>query len=213
MKFVSRFCLIFAVVLFARSSADAHPHAWIDLETTAIFDVQGQFAGLAQTWLFGDFYSGYVLADIGSDDRDVIVEGLRDVARRNILSLQEFNYFTVIEADGQEQAIETVEVFETGVINGRIYLTFETRLTEPVDARAQLIRHAVYDPTYYIEVLYKEGVRPALPTTGAPICSVSLETPTPTFDELAYAASVDQDENNSPTLGKVFAEWTTLRCE
>lgn len=213
LKRIASAVIVFAAVFLFRMPVGAHPHAWIDLETTAVFDEQGRFAGLDQIWLFGDFYSGYVLADIGSDDRDVIIDGLREVASRNLANLQEFDYFTVVEADGQAQSIAPVETFETGVIQGRIYLKFTTRLEAPVDAASSLVRHAVYDPSYYIEVLYVEGSAPRLPSQGAPICSVSVEKPNPTFDDLAYASSLDRTETSSDGLGKVFAEWTTLTCE
>lgn len=203
----------FFIVFGFRVPVDAHPHAWIDLDTTAIFDDQGRFAGLEQTWLFGDFYSGYVLADIGSDDREVIIESLREVARQNLINLREYDYFTVFKVDDLTKSIVDAETFETGVIEGRIYLKFTTLLDEPVDPRAVSVRYAVYDPTYYIEILYAEGARPKLPATGAPVCSVTVDRPEPTFDDLAYASSLDKTQTASVGLGDVFAEWATLTCD
>lgn len=192
--------------------AMAHPHAWIDIESTAIIDETGRLTGLEQYWLFGDFYSSYVLADIGSDDRDVIIANLREVARQNIVNLREYDYFTVIEGDGERRAIQDVETFETGVVEGRIYLKFTTRLEEPVDPMSAAVRYAVYDPTYYIEVLYAEDATPQIRTPADVECDLAVEKPSPTFDELAFAASLDKTESGGDGLGKVFAEWVDLTC-
>ena len=202
-----------AIVFHPRIPVEAHPHAWIDLETTALFDESGKFTGLEQTWLFGDFYSGYVLADIGSDDREVIIKGLREVGSSNLRNLREYDYFTRIETAGKAQSISDVDNFETGVINGRVYLKFTTSLREAVDPQKAVVRYATYDPSYYIEILYTEESFPRLQATGAPVCSIDLERPSPTFDQLAYAASLDQTDTASDGLGKLFAEWTTIACD
>ena len=44
--------------------AVAHPHAWIDLRSKILFDDDGRMTGLELEWLFGDFYSAYVLQDV-----------------------------------------------------------------------------------------------------------------------------------------------------
>ncbi|MEQ8666369.1 MAG: DUF1007 family protein [Rhodospirillales bacterium] len=199
-------------VMTAMPRALAHPHAWIDLESTAILNDDGHLIALQQYWLFGDFYSSYVLADIGSDDRDAIIDSLREVARQNLVSLRDYDYFTVIKSDGQRKDIVDVEIFETGVVEGRIYLKFTTALAEPLDPATAVVRYAVYDPTYYIEILYAEGVAPRFQAPGAVVCELGVNKPSPTFDELAFAASLDRTENGGDGLGEVFAEWVEMTC-
>ena len=203
--------LVIAAMLAPR--AYAHPHAWIDLQTTAVLDSEGRLSSLEQYWLFGDFYSSYVLADIGSEDREVIIANLREVARQNIQALREHDYFTVIKAGGQSQQIRDVETFETGVIEGRIYLKFTTTLVEPVDVTSVPVRYGVYDPSYYIEVLYAEGSEPELKDSSGRDCIATLDQPSPTFEELAYAASLDKTESGGNGLGQAFAEWVDLTCQ
>lgn len=216
MNWIRRQLLFFGVVLlgigqFWPSSADAHPHAWIDLNSTVVLNDAGHVVAIEQYWLFGDYYSAYLVSEIDSSGGDM-VEGLRETARGNLIELRSYDYFTRLLADGRQVSFDDVGTFETGIIEGRVYLKFTLSLSEPVDPRQQAVSYAVYDPTYYVEVLHAEGVMPSV-QGDAGNCNVALTRPEPTFAELAYAASLDQDESGGDGLGAAFAEWVSLSCQ
>jgi len=210
-----RFLIVIAAVvaLFSQpDTADAHPHAWVDLRTTLVMDDSHRVVAIEQDWLFGDFYSGYVLADIQSSGDDM-VDALRETARQNLVNLREYDYFTRVLADGETQVLKDVKTFETGVLSGRIYMRFTVELAEPVDPRAHAVRYSVYDPTYYIEILYAEGAKPEIGGVLEEGCRTSVETPDPSFEDFAYASSLDQSQQAADGLGAVFAEWVDLACD
>jgi len=186
----------------------AHPHAWLDLQSTLVFGDDGKATALQMEWLFGDFYSSYVLEDITATGED-LVEGLRETARGNLIELEAYDYFVDFQVDGERVDLARVEQFETGVLDGRVYLRFTVSLTQPVDPVARSIRYAVYDPTYYIEVLYAEG---AEAKTVGRNCDATIVAANPTFEEAAFAASLGQEESGGNGLGVVFAEWVELTC-
>lgn len=193
------------------SSADAHPHAWIDLDSAVVFNDAGQMVAIEQYWLFGDFYSAYLVSDI-TDSGDDLIEGLRETARGNLIELRGYDYFTRVLVDGERASFDDVGQFETGIIEGRVYLKFTLSLSTPIDPRGQAVKYAVYDPTYYVEVLHAEGAEPKV-RGSANNCALALTRPEPTFEELAYAASLDQDESGGDGLGAAFAEWVSLTCQ
>ncbi len=191
--------------------AGAHPHAWIDLKSTLILNDAGEVVALNQHWLFGDFYSSFVISDIQSAGLD-IREGLMETARNNLLELEGYDYFTKMTSDGEALAFQPVSTFETGALNGRIYLDFTVTLTQPVDPLSSTVRYAVFDPTYYIEILYAEGAKPEIEGAEKLGCAIDLTTPEPTFEQLAFAASLDQTQSVGDGLGEVFAQWATVNC-
>lgn len=204
---------LFAVTLLIKADPGpkAHPHAWIDLNSTLVLSETGQVTALRHQWLFGDFYSSYVISDLVAANTDIL-DGLRATARENLLSLAEYNYFTKLVIDGKPSAFNPVQTFETGVINDRIYLNFTVEISESADPATQVIRYAVFDPTYYIEILHAEGTQPEIDNASDLDCRTDLITPEPTFEELAYAASLDATQSGGDGLGEQFAEWVTLQC-
>ena len=208
------FCtVIVGLFLLFQQKAETHPHAWIDLESKAVIDAEGNLVAVEQTWLFGPFYSGFILADIDTTDSVAVTRDLREIARQNLTSLREYDYFTVVQADGRDQVISDVETFETGVIDGRIYLKIEARLASPVPLQNSAVRYAIYDPTYYVEILHTQGSEPAVQTASDNRCAATLTTPAPTFEQLAYAASLDKTEKATTGLGSSFAEWVDISCQ
>ncbi len=210
---LSRFLIVAASVVAALAKplpATAHPHAWIDLRSTAVVDADGRMVAIEQHWLFGDFYSAYILEDIKASGTEVI-QGLRDTARANLIELAAYDYFTKVRHGAEAIDFANVETFETGVINGRVYLAFRLDFLSPLDLAEHSASYAVYDPTYYIEVLHAEGIKPDV-RQQANACRASLTEPDPTYEQIVFASSLDQDESGGNGLGEVFAEWVTVEC-
>lgn len=90
-----------AAVLAAGQRADAHPHVWVSVETTVLYE-NGSFTGVKQRWLFDEFYS--VQATEGLDaNRDGKFDRaeLAGLAKVNMQGLKEFDYFTFPMLGGQ----------------------------------------------------------------------------------------------------------------
>ena len=192
--------------------AGAHPHGWIDVQSTVVFDGEGRVTALRLDWLFDDVYSVFVLEEVVTDGRPPD-EVLEEIARQDLQNLSEYGYFTDLRVDGDRVETGVVEQFEIGMRGYRLWLQFTVPLSDPVDPRIQEVVFGIYDPTYFLEVLHVEETPVILAGAGTEGCGSRLEEPNPTFEAISLAASVDQTESASDTLGELFAEWVTVRCE
>ncbi len=195
--------------------AHAHPHAWVDLKSAPLFDDQGRLTGLRLHWLFGDFYSAFVLSEIPkNDDGTPREDSLLLLTTGNLENLKEFDYFTKIQVDNQFVKIQPVTKFTSGVQGNRLWMEFDILLGEPVEPAGKAISYAVNDPTYYIEILH-HNKEPAISMAHAPEgkCVAELVPPNPPEDMSLFASSMDKGDNPDFSLGDYFAEWVHITCE
>jgi ABC-type uncharacterized transport system substrate-binding protein len=203
--------LALALPLLAPAAATAHPHSWIDLESRLIFDDQGRLEAVELGWLFDEFYTAFIAEEFVTAGIEPSAF-LEQVAAENLANLREYDYFTTLEQAGERLELADVRRFETTIEGERLWLAFEVPLATPVDPAAGAISFAVYDPTYYIEVLYKEGASPVLDGIDADDCSVFVMPPTPAPEMVAMAFALDASQTGEDGLGRHFAEIATIEC-
>ncbi|MEZ5931269.1 MAG: DUF1007 family protein [Alphaproteobacteria bacterium] len=191
--------------------AEAHPHAWIDLESKVLLDDEGRMRALEEVWLFDDYYTVMVADELAQNDQPT-AEYLETIAKRNLANLRDYDYFTVVHFDGKKLPIGDVTRHDTRLVDGRLRMHFEVPLLEPVDPRAGELILSIYDPTYWIEMLYIEGGGVTFSGQGAEACSATVRQPNPTLDQVSLAASLDQTQTDSDGLGALFAETVLVRC-
>jgi len=204
------FCL-----LILASRPQAHPHSWIDLETTLLFNDQGQVTGLWQGWLFDDFYSAFTLDGMKPDENGKYDQkALRKLAATNLKNLSEYSYFTFIEADGKTQPLQEVSAYKTYIQGNRLWMEFSVMLEKPLNPRDIKLEYAVYDPTYYVEILHAvQGDPIQLTGTGAMGCGYRLKKPKPPEEMSLMAAALDQNETAGDGIGVYFAEHVEISCQ
>ena len=191
--------------------ARAHPHVWIDLKSQFEFDGDGRITGLQIDWTFDEFYTAYVIADAGGPEA-MDQETLTGIGRRNLANLRDYDYFTEFRADGAIQPLSRPETFDMGLQDGKLWLRFSVPLETPLSPADHRISYAVYDPSYYVEILHVEGGY-SLPAEGGPEgCRTVLEAPNPTTEALSLAESLDLMDSAPDSFGELFAERVRLEC-
>jgi ABC-type uncharacterized transport system substrate-binding protein len=200
-----------AGLLLAPDIALAHPHAWIDLRSRLVLDDEGRVRALELDWLFDDFYTAFIADEFVKAGRPSS-EFLAGIAAQNLANLAEYNYFTDVRLDGERLPVGEVTQYETGLRDNRLWLRFEVPLAQPVDPRGGRLTFAVYDPTYYIEVLHLEGESIAFIGPGAEKCSADIIPPNPSFESVALASALDRGESAGDGLGELFAETVVVSC-
>lgn len=192
-------------------AARAHPHSWIDLSVAVRFDDAGRISGLSQTWLFDEVYTAYII-DSFVKERGFPKSGagLKPIAERIMGNLRDYSYFTHATADGAAAEIAEVRDADATMRGRRFELRFTVAFRTPAPATA--FTYAVYDPTYYIEMLHAEGGEPVRLEGAPPGCAVRFAKPTPSLEAITLAASLDQTQTASDTLGELFAEKVTVAC-
>jgi ABC-type uncharacterized transport system substrate-binding protein len=198
-------------LLLPATAAKAHPHAWIDLDTKLIFDDAGNLEAVELHWLFDEFYTAFIAEEFTTAGLAPSAF-LEEVAAENLANLEAYDYFTDLRQDGTRLALGEVRRFATGLEGERLWLEFEVALAEPADPTAGRIDLAVYDPTYYIEVLYHPGHSPTLEGIDAATCTTFVMPPTPTPEQIAQAFALDMTQTGEDGLGRFFAEIAQIDC-
>ena len=149
-----RLCLrFFLTVVFMAvftGSAAAHPHVWVTARAHVIFNAKGEIEAIHQAWTFDEMYSAFVTEGQGKEGQLLTKDELAPLAKTNIESLAEFDYFTYAKA--AKQNIEFAAPVDYSLEQGedkRVVLRFTLPLKTPASA-AKAFSFQVYDPTYFV---------------------------------------------------------------
>ncbi|BAU58330.1 putative exported protein [Halorhodospira halochloris] len=195
------------------STTSAHPHSWIDLRVIVKFNENGEITALEQRWLMDPFASALWLDGMDRDMPEAAREEKLDQAAAEALErVSRHDYFTKVKHGDEEipHAKARNPKLESDQ-RQRLQLQFELVLEEPVDPGKAPLRYAVYDPTYYIEILHAESDSIRLQGGGLH-CDLHIDSPSPDPQKVAYAASLGVDVQPDRDLGQHFAEWAEISC-
>jgi len=210
-----RVLFFLAPLVFAFSStAEAHPHAWIDYRVKVVFGKSGQIIALKEHWLFDTYYTEFALHDFDANKNKKLDHGeLLLLAKDNIANLKDFDYFTSVQKDGREMAFSKVTGIDSSMEKDRIGLDFTVWLESPLDVKTSKVDYRIYDPTYYTSMLHeKEGTAITLEGDGAKGCSFKLFTPKPDIMKIQFAANLGKNTKAPDQLGAFFAQKVFLSC-
>ena len=202
------------VVLAPSRDAVAHPHAWIDVAVVVQFDDQGRVHALTQTWLFDEFYTAFALEALGKAPTDTLTaEDFAPLLEATLGELRAFDYFTTIRQGPVGITPEDATDPEGAMQDGRWRMRFTVALPEPVAPGPDGLAYAIYDPSYFVEMLHVPDGEPVR-LAGAPDgCKTRKIRPEPDFEALALAAAADAQRPDGETqLGALFAEQVFIQC-
>jgi ABC-type uncharacterized transport system substrate-binding protein len=157
--------------------AAAHPHVWITVETTLMYD-KGAFSGLRHKWTFDQYYTAMAIEGLDKNkDGKYDREELAELAKVNIDGLKEFAYFTTASVAGREIKFEAPSDYWLEHRDGVLSLNFTLPFTEPVSTDAKGLTFAVQDPTFFIAFDLAK-VDPAKLGPGTPAaCKIKVGSP------------------------------------
>ena len=192
-------------------SARAHPHAWIDLRSTVHLNGDGQIVGIEQEWLFDNFYTLFV---IESANRNAVDQkkALTHLAETNLKNLRAYDYYTEVRVGGKKVTFNTVTEFDSELRGDKLWMRFLVPLSEPVDASASQVSYAVYDPTYYVEILHLKDDVVAFRGSSKHRCGGRILAPNPTMEAVTLAQALDRQAPPDSSLGRMFAEQVDISC-
>ncbi len=149
-RFCSRLFLtaVFAAVL--TGTASAHPHVWVTARAQVIFDAKGEIEAIRNAWTFDEMYSAFVTQGQGKDGQLLTKEELAPLAKTNVESLAEFDYFTYAKAANQKIEFEAPVDYSLEQREDKlVVLRFTLPLKTPASA-TKAFSFQVYDPTYFV---------------------------------------------------------------
>ena len=204
---------------FARHPVLAHPHVWIDMTTKVLFDKDGRVRGLGIHWVFDPFYSLLLSLRVKELAKTEGKVAHATFVKNMVSRIKRHGYFTEATAnkkrlDFASHANTSAGQIKDGKEKGRFWVRFDLKLKEAVDPKSKTFTYAVYDPTYYIEILHRER-KPAYTLVGIAkdVCHAFLIKPKPDAGAQMLAASLDRTESAGDALGQLFAEKVTLQCK
>jgi ABC-type uncharacterized transport system substrate-binding protein len=78
--------------------AHAHPHVWVTMHTDLVYAPDGSITGIRHAWSFDDMFSTFATQGLDSKEKGKFTrEELAPLAKVNVESLKEFDYFTYAE--------------------------------------------------------------------------------------------------------------------
>ena len=208
--------LILPGLMFAAAAAQAHPHAWIDLQVTLERDADGRITHMRHQWRFDPTYGQYLYDDAQQHQPGASAEQrLQGLAREIHANLAEYEWYSHVEAGEDPVAVKPAGPASMAREDDLLFLRFRLALEQPVDAAATPLHYQVYDPTYFIEILHEEaGGTRILAADGliAADCHAERTRPRPDPAMVARAMALDYGASAEYDLGKHFAERITVRC-
>ncbi|EAR08819.1 DUF1007 family protein [Reinekea blandensis] len=206
--------LLLMVCCLWPTTALLHPHSWINLTTDFVIDDQEQLAQVRQRWIFDEFYSAMMLADL---DREYPTRELALLAHGNdmIASLSQHGFFSHLVLAQNQHALPSPAEHQLSVVTTQeadmlvLEMVFDLSSTPlPVSE----LSWQVYDPTYYVSMRHDDVERIRIHNRSSLECMPNLIEPNPTEEQMNYASSLDQTQKDTDGLGRLFAQKVIVQC-
>jgi ABC-type uncharacterized transport system substrate-binding protein len=201
----------FFLTLSSATSALGHPHMWVDLQSRVVLNIDDGSVAIQQVWLFDDFFSTSVIEDSSLYPGGTNA-GIQKEIERITEALKPYNYYTEIEMGGKKLSSTLVGDVSWEVVDNRIKMSFTVAPNESSVSDVQVWSYAIFDPTYYIEMLHAEGSSITIDGNFAQKCNAWIEQPNPSADAVALSQSTILDNNADDTVGRFFAETVHVSC-
>jgi ABC-type uncharacterized transport system substrate-binding protein len=195
------------------AAARAHPHVWVAVRSDVVFGADGRILGLRNAWEFDEMYSAFAVQGLGKGGKAPTREELAPLAKTNVESLAEFDYFTYAKQGGAKVAFKAPEdVYLESSDKKIVTLHFFLPLETPVAAKKPF-SFQIYDPTYFVAFAFekKDPVKLAAAPSG---CSVSLMEPAPLVatDNQKLSEAFFQNMSPGADFGMKLATRAIVAC-
>jgi ABC-type uncharacterized transport system substrate-binding protein len=193
-------------------SASAHPHVWVTMHSEVQYGVDGRMSGIRHSWAFDDMFSTYALQGIAHARKGKYTRAELDpLAKLNVTSLKEYDFFTYAKADGHKAVFADPVDYWLDYADSVLTLHFTLPLKTPTAAKTMLIE--VYDPTIFIDFEFAKDT-PVTLSGAPPQCRLSVGLPhQPTAAEQLRLSQLDAKPlDPSDTYGEMFANKIQVHC-
>ena len=159
--------------------AASHPHVWVTTKAELVFSSEGRITEVRHAWTFDKGFSAYTVQGRDTNkDGTFTPEELQEVAKDNMASLPEFEFYTQLKVNGTKQKFDPPRGYGMMFSNDEATLTFALPL-KAAPPTSKILALEVYDPTFFVAFSMAEGSE-ALKLTGAPKgCAVTITRPKP----------------------------------
>ena len=207
-----RVLLIALAGLVVAQPARAHPHVWVTMHTELIYAPDGSITGVRHHWAFDDMFSAFATQGLESKEKGKFTrEELAPLAKVNVESLKEYDYFTYATADGKKTPLSDPEPgYWLDYANSVLTLNFTLPFKTPVKAKE--LKVEVYDPTIFVD--FEWAKKEPVHLIGAPHCKADVVLPREmTYAEGKALSAIPADQTNTTMAwGAMFANKILVHC-
>ena len=192
--------------------ACAHPHVWITMHTELIYGSDGRITAVRHTWSFDDMFSAFMTQGLQSRQKGVFTrEELAPLAKSNLESFREFDYFTYATADGKKVPFEG-PLSEYWLDYADTILTIHFTLPLAIPMKASELKIEVYDPTIFIN--FEFAKESPVKFVGTPECNLDIERPREmtSMERMALSQIAADVTNTTMAWGAQFANKIVIHC-
>jgi len=207
-----RILLALAAVLIA-APARAHPHIWVTMHSELVYAPDGSVTGIRQHWAFDDMFSAFAIQGLEAKDTGAFSRAeLAPLAKTNVESLKEYDYFTFATADGNKAPFgdplpDYFADYKDSVVTLHFTLPFKT----PV--KAKLLKIDIYDATIFVDFSFAKD-KPVSLVGTPPACKLDVVPPREmTWAEGKALSDIPADQPNTlMAWGAQFANKILVNC-
>lgn len=203
---------LLGILLAISTSAIAHPHAFIDMQTKPLVQ-DNRLMGFSVKWLLDEPSSSVLLYDLKQAKNDPIAkQKLLDEVMGNIVSEHYFSYLF----DKDNHKIKYKKQPENSAMTpqgNQLLYSFDFLLATPQNLEHNEFTLMTYDQTYYVAMRYPKKIDVDFSTLPSN-CQGSILEPNVDQKIQSYASSLDQSQKDEDdSLGGIFAQKIKIRCE
>ena len=192
--------------------AEGHPHVWITVHTELIYTPDGQVTAVRHAWAFDDMFSTFATQGLQSKENGKFTrDELAPLAKVNVESLKEFDYFTYATADGKKVPLgDPLPNYWLDYTDSILTLHFTLPFKTPI--RAKELKVEIYDPTIFVD--FEFAKKAPIKLVGASQCKLDVALPPQMTSAQSKALSqIPADAFNSTMAwGQQFANKIVVHC-
>jgi ABC-type uncharacterized transport system substrate-binding protein len=197
--------------------AQAHPHVWVTMHSELVYAPDGSVTGVRHAWAFDDMFSAFATQGYESKVKGQFTrEELAPLAKVNVESLKDYDYFTYATADGKKTKMtDPLPDYYLDYTNQVLTLHFTLPFEKPVKAKE--LKIDIYDPTIFVDFAFAKPTPSDKPVqlVGAPKgCLLDIVLPREmTYAEGKALSQIPADQTNTTMAwGANFANKILVHC-
>jgi ABC-type uncharacterized transport system substrate-binding protein len=213
---IHRFSLMAALLgtaLALSAPARAHPHVWVTMHSEVLFAPDGAVTGVRHAWSFDDMFSAFATQGYESKVKGEFTrDELAPLAKVNVESLKEYDYFTYATADGKKvEMLDPLPGYYLDYTNQILTLHFTVPLARPTKVKE--LRVDIYDPTIFVDFQFAKD-KPAKLVDPPRGCLLDVALPREmTYAEGKALSNIPADQPNvTMAIGAEFANKMLVHC-
>jgi len=192
--------------------AQAHPHVWVTMKTDLVYAPDGRVTGVRHHWAFDDMFSAFATQGLESKEKGRFTrEELSALAKVNVESLKEYDFFTYATVDGKKVPLtDPLPDYWLDYNDSVLTLNFTLPFKTPVKAKE--LKIDIYDQTIFVDFSFDK--KSPVQLVGAPQCKLDVQLPREmTFAEGKALSQIPADQQNTTMAwGAQFANKILVHC-